>query len=240
MNEWRSTYDSEDIVNWYDQRLRIIGIKVNERDDAVLNMIPYKKQDSFQLLDLGAGMGRFTRKVADRFPKAEIVCVDGSAKMLEVAKSRMREHNATFVCGDFADPSWVEDLSGTFNVIVSTGAIHHVSDQRKKELFAEVYNLLNNHGYFINGDLVKSKFDILNTKYYDDVWARHIQQKTRQVLGLERSIDEVRERMYAAMKKEGDKPSTIEDQLDWLREIGFTVADCVWQYYLLAVIVGIR
>lgn len=240
VNEWRSIYDAEKIVEWYDQRLRIIGMQVDERDEAVLSMIPCEKQKHFRLLDLGAGMGRFTMKVADRFPNAEIVCVDGSAQMLEVAKSKLGEHSFAFVCRDFGQPSWIEGLSGTFNVIVSTGAIHHVSDQRKRRLFVEVHRLLNDGGYFINGDLVKSRYDILNTKYYDDVWAHHIQQKTLEVLGLGRSIEEVRRRMHASLKKEGDKPSTIEDQLRWLGEAGFRVADCVWQYYLLAVIVGIK
>jgi hypothetical protein len=46
--------------------------------------------------------------------------------------------------------------------------------------------------------------------------------------------------MHAALDKEGDNPSTIEDQLLNLREAGFSVADCVWQYYHLAVIVGIK
>ena len=88
-------------------------------------------------------------------------------------------------------------------------------------------------------DLFKSKYDILTEKYYDDVWARYIQQKTKQVLKIERSIEEFRKRLYAALDKEGDNPSTIEDQLHYLHEAGFSVADCVWQYYLLAVIIGI-
>jgi hypothetical protein len=91
-----------------------------------------------------------------------------------------------------------------------------------------------------NSDLFKSKHDVLTKKYYDDVWARHIQRKTKEVLKIDRSIEEVRKRMHAALDKEGDNPSTIEDQLLNLREAGFSVADCVWQYYHLAVIVGIK
>ena len=40
----------------------------------------------------------------------------------------------------------------------------------------------NDDGYFINSDLFKSKHDVLTEKYYDDVWALHIQRKTREVL----------------------------------------------------------
>ena len=242
MSGWRSVYDTDEIVKRYDMRLRIIGIKVDERDKTVLDMIPYSESESFRLLDLGAGMGRFTNKIMKKFPKASVVCLDGSTKMLDVAKAKLgrTEKNVTFVHKDFGDSSWVDTLSGKFDVIVSTGAIHHISDQRKQPLFKEIFGLLNDDGYFINSDLFKSKYDIMTEMYYDDVWARHIQRKTKEVLNIDRSIEEVRKRMYAALDKEGDNPSTIEDQLQHLHEAGFSVADCVWQYYHLAIIVGIK
>jgi hypothetical protein len=46
--------------------------------------------------------------------------------------------------------------------------------------------------------------------------------------------------MYEALKKEGDKPATVEDQIQWLLEAGFKVAECVWKYFLLSVIIGIK
>ena len=246
MNEWRSIYDSEEMIQRYNQRLKIVGIRAIERDEVVISMIPHKEHESFRILDLGAGMGRFTKKLRERYPNAEIVCLDGSEKMLEVAKSRFKENSVnadsevSFVHKDFGNASWVEGLSGKFDVVVSTGAIHHISDIRKKQLFSEVYNLLNTKGYFINGDLLKSKYDVLNTKYYDDIWAHYIQVKTREVLGIQREIEDVKKRMYEALKKEGDKPATVEDQLQWLLEAGFRITECVWKYYLLAVIIGIK
>jgi tRNA (cmo5U34)-methyltransferase len=215
---------------------------VDERDKTVLDMIPHTENESFRLLDIGAGMGRFTNKITKKFPKASIVCLDGSTKMLDVARANLgrTDMNTTFVHQDFGDSSWVEALTSKFDVIVSTGAIHHISDQRRKTLFKEIFELLNDDGYFINSDLFKSKHDVLTEKYYDDVWARHIQRKTWEVLNIERPIEEVRKRMYAALDKEGDNPSTIEDQLQHLHEAGFSVADCVWQYYHLAVLVGIK
>lgn len=242
MSEWRSVYDSEAMVKQYNQRLKIIGIRADERDETVISMIPYKGHEAFRILDLGAGLGRFTMKLREKFPNAEIVCLDGSEKMLEVAKTRFGENakNTSFICKDFGYASWIEGLSWKLDVVVSTGAIHHISDIRKRELFSEVYSLLNNNGYFINGDLIKSRYDAVNTKYYNDVWAHYIQVKTREVLGVQREIEDVRKRMYEALQKEGDKPATIEDQIRWLLEAGFSIADCVWQYYLLAVIVGIK
>jgi cyclopropane fatty-acyl-phospholipid synthase-like methyltransferase len=77
------------------------------------------------------------------------------ARALEVAKTRFQEKvkNISLVCKDFSNASWIKDLSGTFDVAISNGSIHHISDIRKKQLFSEVYDLLNSSGYFINGDL---------------------------------------------------------------------------------------
>ena len=113
MNEWQSVYDSEAMIQRYDQRLKVIGIRVDERDEAVLSMIPRKEHESIRILDLGAGMGRFTVKLRERFPHAKIVCLDGSEKMLEVAKDRFKENSAhvnsdiSFVHKDFGNASWV-------------------------------------------------------------------------------------------------------------------------------------
>ena len=87
MSGWRSVYDTDEIVKRYDMRLSIIGIHVDERDKTVLDMIPYAQRtfnsfaerESFRLLDLGAGMGRFTNKIMKKFPNVSIVCLDGSA-----------------------------------------------------------------------------------------------------------------------------------------------------------------
>jgi tRNA (cmo5U34)-methyltransferase len=241
MSRWQSVYNTDEMVKRYDTRLKIVGIHVDERDKTVLDMIPFTESDSFRLLDLGAGMGRFTEKIMKKFPEASIVCLDGSAKMLDVARANLGgNEKITFVHQNFDESSWVQSLSGKFDVIVSTGAIHHILDHRRKPLFKEIFQLMDDGGYFINGDLLKSKYDVLTKKYYDDVWARYIQRKTKEVLNVERSIEDVRERMYDALDKEGDNPSTIEEQLRYLHEAGFSVADCVWQYYLLAVIVGIK
>lgn len=241
MSRWRSVYDTEEIVKRYDTRLRIVGIHVDERNGTVLDMIPYEESDSFRLLDLGAGMGRFTEKIIEKYPEASIVCLDGSQKMLDVAKANLGGNKKiTFIHENFDESSWIRSLSGKFDVVVSTGALHHILDYRREEIFREIFELIEDGGYFINGDLFKSKYEVLTKKYYDDVWARYIQRKTKEVLNVERSIEDVRGRMYDALEKEGDNPSTIDEQLQYLSEAGFSVADCVWQYYLLAVIVGIK
>jgi tRNA (cmo5U34)-methyltransferase len=37
-----------------------------------------------------------------------------------------------------------------------------------------------------------------------------------------------------------DRCATLESQLEWLREAGFTTADCVYKYWELAVLLAVR
>ena len=62
----------------------------------------------------------------------------------------------------------------------------------------------------------------------------------KDILGEHRTIEDVRKRMHAALEKEGNNPSTVKDQLKWLSDAGFKAVDCVWKYYHIAVIVGLK
>jgi len=142
MDGWQSVYDSEEMVKTFNLRRKIVGIRLEERDEIILDTIPFCDDDVFRILDLGAGMGCFTIKLREQFPKAEIVCLDGSKKMLAIVDSIL-EHDKTvsFICKDFSKASWIQGIEGKFDVIISIGAIHHISDVRKKQLFSEVYTL---------------------------------------------------------------------------------------------------
>jgi len=238
---WKSVYDTKDMVAWYEKRAQIIAMKRDELDSAIINMIPYGKEKSIRVLELGSGTGHFTEKILQTFPHAIVTCVDGAAEMLKCARERLQKYRdrVTFLQLDLEDSSWHASL-GKHDVVVSARAIHHLSDEEKRLLFQKIFNLLKEEGCFINGDMIKSKFKPFNHKYFDEIWAGHIKEKTKEILNIDRPMEEVRKRMYAALEREGDKPSTVEDQLQWLLEAGFKAADCVWKYYHMAVIVGLK
>lgn len=239
--KWKSVYDTKEMVAWYKKRAEIIGLKRDELHSAIINMFPYGREESIRALELGAGTGDLTEKILQSFPSANLTCVDGSSTMLDAAKAMLRRYREriTFFQKDFGRAFWNKSL-GKYHVVASARAIHHLPDERKKSLFREIYKMLETDGCFVNGDLIKSKYEILNRKYYDDIWASHIKKKTKEVLGIDRSMEEVRRKMREASEKEGDRPATVEDQLKWLLEAGFSAVDCAWKYFHIAVVVGLK
>ena len=238
---WRSVYDRKNMVEWYEKRAQIISMRRDELDSAIISMFPCDREESMRVLELGSGMGQLTEKILRTFPHAIVTCVEGASEMLGIAKERLQKYGnrVTFLQLDFEGPSWHHSLH-KYQVVVSARAIHHLSDNGKRDLFKQVFSLLETAGYFIDGDLIKSRFEGFNHKYIDEVWAGHIKEKTKEILGIDRSMEEVRKRMYAASEREGDKPSTVEDQLKWMLDAGFKEVDCVWKYYHIAVLVGLK
>lgn len=55
----------------------------------------FHKDDSFSVLDLGCGTGKWSQKIQHEFPHARFTLIDGSESMLFIARSNLT-NNATF------------------------------------------------------------------------------------------------------------------------------------------------
>lgn len=112
-----------------------------------------------RVLDLGCGDGILTSFLLSEFPQPEAVLVDFSEPMLKAARQRLgNTEKATFVHSDFSTADWVEKLPvpPEYEVVVSGFAIHHQPDDRKRELYHEIHQLLSPGGVFLNLEHVSS------------------------------------------------------------------------------------
>src|SRR5688572_5776466 len=78
---------------------------------AFLDEIPIPRK----VLIPGEGHGRFLEECVRRFPDAEIVVVDSSARMLDIASQRADVSNVCFVHADLL--TW-DPLDGGYDLIV--------------------------------------------------------------------------------------------------------------------------
>lgn len=180
--------------------------------------------DSPNILDLGAGTGILTSYVLKHKPSSKVTLVDISEKMLEIARQRFSGNdNVEYIVGDYSNYSSPEK----FDIIVSALSIHHLDDAIKKSIYDKCYSLLNPNGIFINADQVYGEtpfIENLNKKNWKE--------------SIENSNLEIGEIQSAYERIKLDKEASLEQQLDWLKEAGFTDVCCAYKYFHFAVLFG--
>lgn len=107
-------------------------------------------------------------------------------------------------------------VMGTFDAVISSFAIHHCSDERKRELYIEVFDLLDPGGVFLNLEHVASPTERLHDAFLAAIaYTRETEDRSNVLLD-------------------------IETQLRWLGDIGFDDVDCHWKWRELALLGGVR
>lgn len=183
-----------------------------------------KNFDNPSILDLGAGTGILTELLHQLHPQSKITLVDISANMLDKAKNKFNDiDNFTYI----EDNYLTMDFKNNYDIIISSLSIHHLNDKEKYTLYKKIYQHLNNQGVFINADEVMAPTDTLEKLY--------VEKETGHLLKQDLSNDEKEEILY---RRTLDTPSTLEDNLDWLKDIGYENVDVIYKYYRYFVLYG--
>jgi ubiquinone/menaquinone biosynthesis C-methylase UbiE len=189
-----------------------------------------------EFLDLGCGDGALGAAIFERFPQARGVLVDFSEPMLEAARSRFARQNYAVRCvnADYGVASWIAsaDARGPFDAIVSGYSIHHQPDERKREVYREIFELLAPGGLFLNLEHVASASPWVESMH-DALFLDHLERHHG-----DRSRAEVEKTYYARPDKAANILAPLEAQCQWLREIGYTDVDCYLKVFELAVFGG--
>lgn len=202
-------WSTEAQTAWYLER--ISGNHPREPGEAVLvDLLPPAPR---RLLDLGGGDGRLTALVLAHRPSVEkAVLVDRSLPMLQRARERFAaERRVDVRSGDLREA--IAPL-GSFDLIVSGFAIHHLEDPRKRDLFTEIAHQLEPGGVFANLEVVSSRSPRRHAEF---------------LAAIGRTADDPQDRL-----------ASVEDQLRWMDAAGLGNVDCLWRWRGFALMVGER
>lgn len=182
-----------------------------EGEAVLLELVP---RTATRILDLGTGNGRLLGLLLLERPQAAGVAADFSPTMLAAARDRFADQpSITVVEHDLNAPL---PVWGSFDAVVSSFAIHHLPDARKRSLYAEIFNSLEPGGLFANLEHVAP---------VSPRWHAHF------LAALGYTPDQ-------------EDPDNIlldtATQLRWLQELGFQEVDCYWKWLEMALLVGFK
>jgi tRNA (cmo5U34)-methyltransferase len=177
-----------------------------------------------RVLELGCGSGNLSAALCEQFPDASIRLVDFSGKLLRQCERRLAGHRD--VCcqqDDFRDLRYPD---GSFDLVASSIAIHHLADEEKAELFKRVHRWLSSDGVFTYCDQFAGATE--------DLYAKHLAKWRECATGLGASKEEWD--AWMQHQEAHDFHAPLLAQVVWLREAGFAAVDCPWRFLLWTVL----
>jgi len=206
VNLWTSTEHVRDYLGRADQ--------ISHRKEGEAALLEFIPSGTRRILDLGTGDGRLLALVRAEHPETEAMAVDFSPAMLEAARERFAADSRVKVVEHNMDS--VLPALGTFDVVISSFAIHHLMHERKRALYGEIFGRLDSGGTFCNLEHVSSPNERLHEEFLHRIG------------------------FTVETEDPSNKLLDVETQLGWLREIGFEDVDCCWKWRELALLVGRR
>jgi SAM-dependent methyltransferase len=171
--------------------------------------------DVRRVLDLGTGDGYTLGLVLAAHPAGVGIGLDFSAEMLDRARERFGDKPRVEIREHDLDRPLPHSI-GSFDLIVSSFAIHHCVPARQRALYGEVFEHLVDGGRFVNLEHVASPTLSLHLEFLTS-------------LGISLADDDPSNKLVA-----------VDTQLGWLRDAGFADVDCFWKWRELAILSGRR
>ncbi len=190
---------------------------------ALLDYLPADLEVS-RILELGSGTGNLSVLLAERYPKATIELVDVSPESLAVCRERLgNETRFRYREDDFRE---LGDEPDTFDLVVSSIAVHHLRSMEKQELFDLLFRILRPGGVFAYADQ--------HAGATAEITARHTRHWHDASMGAGSSESEWE--MWMQHQRDHDFHDKTTDQMAWLQSAGFADVDCPWRYLLWTVL----
>lgn len=226
----------------------------SDRFGVVLDAIAYARPAVKTVLDLGAGLGSFSKRILQTFPEVTVMALDFDPALQELARYNLHEHaeRVLLVEADLRDPSWPATLGSTRpDAVVSSTALHWLATADLLRLYYTLGEVLGEGALFFNCDHLSHPVGTLihEVSVLDD--RRHQQaaftdgvpdwdawwEALRDADGFADLVAERDTRFADAPEKQ--EPTTAL-HIEALRCAGFGEAGTLWQYLDDYVVYGVR
>lgn len=232
-------WKSKELVEKYLKGVRGAIPLAEEQLDILLRIIKANQRSVNQFLDLGCGDGILAATILRQFPSAKGILLDLSEVMIDSSKEKLSQYknNLKYVVYDYGKKDWGKKVEGVqFDLIVSGYSIHHQTNDRKKEIYSDIYKLLSPTGMFINIEHVSSPTkwveNLFDECFIDSLFNYQIK------LGTNKTREQVAEEFYSREDHEANILAPVNLQCEWLRNLGFEDVDCYFKLFEFAIFGG--
>lgn len=249
-----SAYLDELITSWEAQQAAYIRHR-DQRFDIILDALSYARPDMRSVLDLGAGLGSFSKRILQRFPDVTVRALDYDPALLALARHNLAGYldRVTFVEADLRDSGWQDAIGDDRpDAIVSSTALHWLHTDHLVHLYVTLAGVLGSGGLFFNADHMSHPAGavLAQLSTADD---QAVQQAAfgsgvpdwdgwwkllRETEGFADLVAE-RDRRFADRSPENPDTSPVL-HAETLRVAGFGEAGTAWQYFDDYVVYGVR
>jgi len=213
------------ISSEYTEMLERLVPRYREMLWMILDYVP-KDLNPKRIVDLGCGTGNLSEGIVNQYPEADILAVDLSASILSEVKQRLKDYsNIKYLNEDF---NTLEFETDSIDLIVSSIALHHLTDPQKEKLLTKIYSWLSPKGVLIFGD-----------QFAGSTKARYQQHMENWKLSSEgKNVPKSEWKLWMNHQDNHDFHTSVENYFNWCRRIGFKNSDVVWRYYLWTVFIA--
>ena len=220
----------EKVEKFYDQlssKYSELIIKCVPRyPELIYNMFQYipEKFSPKRILDLGCGTGNLTDQMFKKYPESEIDALDISEEILNESRKRFNyTPNIRYIQADFKS---LHLPPGSYDLVMSSIAIHHIEDTEKIKLYKEVFQALSNGGIFIFADQTRG--------ITDEIYKKNISCWKEEAMKLGSTLENWD--MWMAHQDAHDFHTPVNWHFQELEKAGFRETDLIWKYLMWAVV----
>jgi SAM-dependent methyltransferase len=233
VTEWENSQDAS-----FPERQKLTDLVIE-----ILSNFKIKK-----VLDLGTGSGSISKRILETFPDSNVIGLDFDPIMLELASHNLSNFKRRFLSKprNLLQNNWAAGLPNDFDTVISSLALHHLPDNRRKAIYKDLFALMKSPGIFFCIDEVKSgilPFDNFVSANLETARVGLMHQRNAKdwisfwnwvgdQLGIEQHALKLLEKTYPDGT---DTKGTLIDQLDHLKNAGFTVTECFYRNHAMAV-----
>ncbi len=187
-------------------------------------LLPFAADEPFTFVDLGAGTGAAARIILDHFPAAHAILADFSSQMMAQGELELEPYEGRYTYVEFdltRAGGWPVGIPDPVDAAISSLSVHHLSDDRKQTLFAEILLRLAPGGWYLNYDPVRPPDAVV-----EEAWLRAGDR--RDPAAADKRLHPTEQERFR-YENHVRYMIQLNPQLDYLRAAGFEGIDVYWK-----------